>query len=299
MNIIRKTFYNKYLNFIIRNVLKPFKSFLPTKFYTPVEGIIKVKVGDNKKFYFKTNRTNFVGKILFWGGIQNYEYPTIKVLMKIINPMKIFLDVGANTGYYSLVVSTINNKIKTYAFEPGDGAFNFLTDNIKINKFENQIFPQKAALADKNGESTFFIETSNKDSDIAQLSGGSSLIEIDDDKFEYREERVKVYTLDTFAKENNLANIDLIKLDTEATEHLVLRGGEFVLKNHRPIIICEVIKNNIEEEIQFEMNKYNYKYFLTIESGLKKVESLYSDIEYAYYFFIPEEKENLINEFII
>ena len=63
---------------------------------------------------------------------------------------------------------------------------------------------------------------------------------------------VAVDTLDNYVLHKLPSNlkIDLIKLDTEASEHLVLAGAESVLQNHRPIIQCEVLPGQIEKELQ-------------------------------------------------
>jgi hypothetical protein len=51
-------------------------------------------------------------------------------------------------------------------------------------------------------------------------------------------------------------NTDLIKLDSEDTEHLVLRDAQEVLKNHNPIIMSEVINGQIV--LENELKPHNY-----------------------------------------
>ena len=108
-------------------------------------------------------------------------------------------------------------------------------------------------------------------------------------------------TLDNFVSKNLDTNlkIDLIKLDTESTEHLVLEGGSNVLQNHRPIIMCEVIKGFTEKEIEKIISKYNYKFFEVVNNGLKLVNSLVVEKGKNDYFFVPEEKLPLIKDLLV
>jgi hypothetical protein len=94
--------------------------------------------------------------------------------------------------------------------------------------------------------------------------------------------------------------IDLIKLDTEANEHRVLRGAENVLKSHRPIIQCEILKNQIEKEIDEILQPHHYKYFRAEERGLVSVKDfLNNKTPYQDYYLVPSEKMASVKEFIV
>ena len=47
-------------------------------------------------------------------------------------------------------------------------------------------------------------------------------------------------TLDEWAANQELARVDIIKIDTEGTENRVLQGGRTLIERDRPFIICEV-----------------------------------------------------------
>ncbi len=48
---------------------------------------------------------------------------------------------------------------------------------------------------------------------------------------------------------NNEEELDLIKLDTEGTEHLILKHANIILEKFKPIVICETLYNTIEPEL--------------------------------------------------
>jgi FkbM family methyltransferase len=53
-------------------------------------------------------------------------------------------------------------------------------------------------------------------------------------------------TVDAFAAENNI-KIDFIKSDIEGYERYMLRGAEYVLKNHQPKLSLKIYHNNYED----------------------------------------------------
>ena len=68
--------------------------------------------------------------------------------------------------------------------------------------------------------------------------------------------------------------VDLIKLDTEGTEHLILRGAEELLHRHQPILICETLFNVIEGDLERIMKQYNYRFFNYMDGRLYETDTL-------------------------
>jgi len=56
--------------------------------------------------------------------------------------------------------------------------------------------------------------------------------------------------LDTYCKEKNITNIDLLKIDAEGTEHIVIEGSLETIAKDQPIIICEVLEGRIGQFLQ-------------------------------------------------
>lgn len=299
--MIKELLYNKGINCFLRNSIKPFSNILPDKLKFPINGEFTVRGNGVPPFKMLTNPTSCVTKYLFWGNVEGFEFSSVKVFCEIVKNSKVFFDIGSNIGYYSLLASSINNKnIKVYAFEPMPSAYDFLIKNIEINHFNN-INPQKLALSNEKGNATFYSIANDKFQDFPQLTGDGGLSSSHSGSRTKINFEVDINTLDNFVKDNlGDLKIDLIKLDTEANEHLVLRGSDEVLKNHRPIIQCEILKNQIEQEVESILKSYDYKYFRATDKGLVQVENFINNTTiFVDYYLVPSEKISQIQPFII
>lgn len=104
--------------------------------------------------------------------------------------------------------------------------------------------------------------------------------------------RVAQMTLDNFVEEFNTGQIDLIKLDTEATEHLVLDGAVSTIQKHRPIILCEILPGKVESEIQSRIDSFGYLAFKITDSGLIEVQDLRHDMSVQMITFFVRQRSN-------
>ncbi|MCH7572192.1 MAG: FkbM family methyltransferase [Planctomycetes bacterium] len=80
-----------------------------------------------------------------------------------------------------------------------------------------------------------------------------------------------------WVEKNSISRIDLLKLDTEATEHIVLAGAHNVLAEHRPLIFCEVLPGRIEDELNSIFSEFGYLRFRIGRGGLEEVSQLRHD----------------------
>jgi FkbM family methyltransferase len=299
MSIARSILYNPSVNSLLRNVLRPFKFILPQSLKFPVSGKVKVTWNKNTQLYLNGNQTCFVSRLLFWEGIQGYDYPVIKIFSQIVKQSEVFIDIGANIGYYSILAAALNPKLRALAFEPSPGAFIFLSENIELNHLKN-ISPYKLALTNTEGKLTFYQHSNPKVKNLQeQLGGSSSLVLDEENKDQFQSIEVDATTLSQFVQKNQINTIDIIKIDTEATEHLVIEGGFDVLEKFKPIIICEVLKNKIEKELETIFNRLGYKYFFVTDDGLIQTTSLNLSTYKEDVFFVHESKISRIEKYII
>ena len=292
-----KVIYNKDVNKILRNINRILKPILPENIKLPPSGIIRLKNNLGQVLNIKTNQTSYLTKLLYWEGYQNFEYTDI--FIKLIKKINVFYDIGANIGYYSLLAEIKNNNIKVVAFEPANGPLFYFRENIKINKLKN-IKVESLALSDKEGEIIFY-EVRNKKYTYLEhnLAGegnsgsktiGRNFVPIS----------VKTNTLDKYVKNVKEVSIDLIKMDSEGTEHFILENSDNVLSLMKPIIICETLFNTIELELEKLMLFYAYEFYNHTEMGLKKVNTIVSkeDNGVSNCFFVHPNKFYLIEEFV-
>jgi FkbM family methyltransferase len=289
--------HHKTVNLIVRSFFRPFASFIPKKFHFAINGTITIDLGEGKKMLFHSNPTSNVFNMLFWGGVRGFEYNEYKVFTKLVPRSKVFLDIGANIGYYSCVAKKFNPNILVHGFEPMPSASKYFKNNCVINGL-NDIRVHQTALTNFKGDATFHTNINPKfPNETDFLYGDNSLNSDATGKISRVEIKVKTDTLDNFVKDNLKTDqvIDLMKLDTEGTENLVLEGANNVLTKHRPIIMSEIIKGFIEKEMEAILQRNNYLFYEVNSNGLRKVDSLVVQKGKLDFFFVPREKEALVS----
>jgi len=134
-------------------------------------------------------------------------------------------DVGANIGSYSLLLKDKFIGAKIYSFEPSKKTF----DELKFNlRNEWNIIPINYGLSNKSGKVILYYNT--------ELSAGASLYKRKWDNYGVdldKEEKVNVITLDEFCKNENIKEIDFLKMDVEGNELNVLKGAKEMLNKKK------------------------------------------------------------------
>lgn len=246
-------------------------------------------------FKMATNQTSYVTKLLYWKGPDSFEYtPIFKELIKSCN---CFIDIGANTGYYSLLAATANPNLLVQSFEPAQGPLHYLKKNVLLNRLEKQISIHALAISIESGEVKFYEVKNKKYSYLLHNLGGVGSLKEDLSKAVYT---VKTEPLDYLFREKTIAHVDLIKIDTEGTENLILEGAEETIRKFQPIIICETLFNKIEDKLEMIMKKHDYLFFNHENGKLRMVKSLIrtQDNGVRDCFFVPPGKLHLIEKFI-
>jgi len=145
-------------------------------------------------------------------------------ISRIIKPGDICIDIGANYGYYSLLMSTLTGKGgRTIAVEPNPYVFGLLEATSSVHS--SCIEPVQVALSDVSGHTTLIIPDN--------FYGDASIVQRKDKPRVARSRvDVKTQTLDELAIELELPRIDLIKMDVEGAEPRVFSGmTEIMAKN--------------------------------------------------------------------
>lgn len=292
--MIKKIIYNKYVNFCLRNLSYIFRSILPEKFKIPVSGTFRLKISKDNAIKINTNPTSYISKQLFWNGSDNYEFTLL--FKKIIKTSSSFIDIGANFGYYSLLAAKLNKEIKVHCFEPSPGPLQYLNENVKLNSLENKISIYNLALSDQKGKLDFHVVENKKFSNFLNLSGehntGSKKLK------NSTQIVVESVTLDSLFLSKNIKFVDLIKIDVEGAEHLVIQGAKSIIQECKPIIICEILKQENATYIQSELKQMGFEAYIFSIGKLVKVDHIRVDeLNKNDYFFIHSEKNKSKLEF--
>ena len=165
---------------------------------------------------------------------------------------KIFIDVGAYIGFYSILMSGIFEKI--YAFEPLQRNFKILNKNILTNNLGHKIKTYNFALGSKEEK---LFGGSNRKGDLLQSSGFSLA-----DNTNNKSQEISIFRGDDIISLNN--EIITIKIDVEGFELDVLKGLEKLLINNLCYLQIEIWDHNNDSVFSL-LNSLNYNFIETIE----------------------------------
>ena len=175
---------------------------------------------EGTKFHVRSGETGLTGNIY----VGLHEFADMGFLLHLLEPDDLFLDVGANSGSYTILASGVIGA-KTTAFEPVPETFNRLLSNICINQLHDRVDAKQVGISSMNGVMQI---TTGDDTTNHFVSGETSKNVVS----------VEVLTLDSAC--SGLAP-SLIKIDVEGWEMSVLSGAEKILSQKSLLaIILEI-----------------------------------------------------------
>lgn len=155
-----------------------------------------------------------------------YEPSVSRLLKSLLKPGMIFLDCGANNGYYSLLASRwVGPGGIVFAFEPSPKTYSRLLRNVRLNQAENvRLF--NCALGREDGVARLNLsDKSDGLNSLLKIEGASQRIV------------VPLRRIDDIIWEGG---VDVVKMDVEGGERDILEGMRRVLALSRnPQVIME------------------------------------------------------------
>lgn len=205
-------------------------------------------------------------------------------VLKYANNNHTFVDVGANSGEYSILLSGIR-KIKSYSFEPSTLAYSRLRENVVKNNLEEYIFTNKLALGSERKGGYL---TNNHDlMNFVSNDGGAHL------------EQIQIETLDNCLSDINLKSKLIMKIDVEGYELEVLKGANNILKSGQiEMLVIETNDSGLnfgssDLEIARFLSTYGFQPFRLLY--LKNVFSFSEGINSGGNTIFVKDKSSLIN----
>jgi FkbM family methyltransferase len=162
-----------------------------------------------------------------------------------------FLDIGANVGAYSLLMSRVPGIAEVHAFEPSPDTFAHLQENVDLNRVNVKVY--NLAASDTSSLLRFGI--------VNTFSGANSVVEGSLHKTFEREIEVQAVPLDDVL---DLAGKRLcIKIDVEGHEPRVLRGMRNLLQRSESVLQIEDYASDAAE-MDRRMASYGFEPLLRI-----------------------------------
>ena len=204
-----------------------------------------------------------VARVIWWRGWDFYERPFPSLFASMSRGASCVFDIGAYTGFYSMIAASCSEDARIVAFEPFPPVRQRLTANIARNGLAGRVRIEPSALGDAPGATKLYVPTTK----TGLLETASSL------NPEFRAAHleaidVEVTTLDAFCASMG-AEPDLIKLDVESFEPRVLRGGEGVLRRRRPTIFLEILQATDCDALEQIRTRHEYRCGVLRRDGVR------------------------------
>ena len=154
------------------------------------------------------------------------EAKELEVISKYLKNGGIFLDIGANIGYYSLMAAKLGAS-KILGIEPNPLVLDRFKENIRFNEYKKKIKTYQVGIGEKIESRELYLSKVDLGSSsvLAQKNSLDKII-------------IEMLPLELFLKREGIARVDVIKIDIEGFEDKALFPYFKTLdKKHYPSLI--------------------------------------------------------------
>lgn len=221
-------------------------------------------------------------------GQKNYEYPYF--LKNIIQEGDVCIDIGANLGYYSVLLSKlVGKKGQVYSVEPVKPMLAVLTKNTKSCK-NVKIYPY--ALGTDNKAIRLGNDTKKAQGYVG--SGSHFVLDKKVNNSDSAETEFDAHMRRGSELFNHLTRLDFIKCDIEGYEVVVLKEIASLIRKFKPMLLIETRGKNRAELLKYFQN-LGFQSFVLNGEQLKPTDGKGSwDI-----LVVPNDKIDKINPYVV
>ncbi len=170
--------------------------------------------------------------LYFYGFLGKSEIFLTDVLIDTLKEGDVFIDGGANIGFFSLLASSLVGETgSVHSFEPTPTTFSVLKENLAHKK---NVQVNQAALWSKAGQVSF-IDNGLEDNLYNSIESSGH---------DGKKVTIDAITIDEYCRQKGILPT-VIKLDTEGTEYDILLGAKCTLAEHHPKVLIEILPESI------------------------------------------------------
>lgn len=178
----------------------------------------------------------------------NHEYRFCdEVIKKTKHPI---IDIGGHLGFFSIYATLLNPNIPVYTFEPHEGNYQLLKQNIKDNRIKN-IYPKNLAVNKGVGQLKLQISKEDLNHSLQKAIEPTGETQI-----------VQTTTLERIFNKNRIEECDLIKMDCEGAEYNIIYNTDKKIFDKVSHIFMEYhdwIEGESHKELKLYLEKLGYK----------------------------------------
>jgi FkbM family methyltransferase len=190
------------------------------------EGIVLARILGRQKIFLHSSDRGFACHLMLDGF---WEMWLTQYLARCVRPGMTVIDVGANYGYYTLLLAdAVGEAGHVIAVEPNPAAVTLLGQSVLLNGHSGrtQIVPH--ALGATAGKRLLFLPSGEPKN--------ATLVDRED-VINGRTIEVSTVTLDEIAL--TYPKVDLVKIDAEGGEQEILAGMPNLIERDRPMLVLE------------------------------------------------------------
>jgi len=193
-------------------------------------------------------------------GLIDWEDKTLKVWSELSSKAEVCIDVGAYLGVYS-IISSLSGAREVFAIEPNPNVYTEMVANFTRNALEEKISCLNVAVGESEFKGSLLAMPNRPLSSGAHLDLGSRENIVYESGFRRYQSnaisQVVVKPLDFILRITN-SKIDLVKIDVEGYELLVLDGATQILREHKPVLIIEIVSEKQKDIIDRKLRTFDY-----------------------------------------
>jgi FkbM family methyltransferase len=195
---------------------------------TPRNWLLRTELSNGALIYGK-NRPGYGGRGIYI--FRDALEPEFEHLEEFLSPSGVFVDVGANTGIYTLKAAkhySVKGDGIVVALEPFPEVLATLNQNVQANGFTN-VRLRNFCAGDRTRPAKFWMNFNKPNSfSLHQRDQNARCLS------------ALIVSLDDLFSWEGLDRLDYLKIDAEGAETEVLAGGKNIINRYRPIILVEV-----------------------------------------------------------
>ncbi len=178
---------------------------------------------------WKIARSGFVGDLL---GRPMYHQ---LVLPFLVRPGDTVLDIGANTGQYTVPLSRlVGPQGRVHAFEPIPATFAELGESVRRVAGAGNVVLNQLALGETPGSMVFTVPLDRPTEATAVAHSAQQWADYAPESPKYARVTCAISTVDAYVRDHEIGCVSFLKCDVEGAEFSVLKGATGLLSGPRP-----------------------------------------------------------------